>query len=81
MPILLVQTYCTRLTKLNPGSKKSASSNFNGVLQGLYFGAEGYFSQKVRNLKDFTVSASSKKSSIFVLINKYFTYIIYDTSS
>jgi hypothetical protein len=50
-------------------------------LQGLYFRAEGYFSQKVRNLNDFTVFASSKKSSIYLLINEYFTYIIYDTSS
>jgi hypothetical protein len=81
IPIPLVQTYCTCLTKLNPGSKKCASSNFNRVLYGLYFGAEGYFSQKVRNLRDFTVSASSKKLSIFFLINKYFTYIVYDTSS
>jgi hypothetical protein len=37
--------------------------------------------KKVRILKDFTVSASSKKSSILFLINKYFAYIIYDTSS
>jgi hypothetical protein len=48
---------------------------------GTVFWAEGYFSQKVRNLRDFTVSASSKKLSIFSLINKYFIHIIYDTSS
>jgi hypothetical protein len=71
--IPLVQTYCTCLTELNPGTKKCANSNFERVLQGLYFRAEGYFSPKVRNLNDVTVSASSKKSSIFVVINKYFT--------
>jgi hypothetical protein len=32
IPIPLMQTYCTYLTKLNPGSKKCASSNFNRVL-------------------------------------------------
>jgi hypothetical protein len=64
-----VQTYCTCLTKLNPGTKKRASSNFEGVLWGLYFGAEGYFSQKVQNLKDFTVIALLKKSSIFSITN------------
>jgi hypothetical protein len=48
------------------------------VWWGLYFGVEGYFSQKVQNLK---ASASSKKSSTFSRINKYFTYIINDTSS
>jgi hypothetical protein len=81
IPIPLVLTYCKCPTELNPGTKKCTSSNFERVLWGLYFGTEGYFRQKVRNLKDLTVSASWKKSSIFSRINKYFTYIIYDTSS
>jgi hypothetical protein len=32
IPIPLVQTYCTCLTKLNPGTKKCASSYFERVL-------------------------------------------------
>jgi hypothetical protein len=43
--------------------------------------AEGLFSQKVQNLKDFTVSLSSK-ISIFLLVKKYdFSLKIYDTNS
>jgi hypothetical protein len=79
IPIPLVQAHV--LLNSVPIPKKCASWNFERVLLGLHFGVEGYFSQNVRNLNDFTVSASSKKSSIFFLINKYFTYIIYDTSS
>jgi hypothetical protein len=37
--------------------------------------------QKVRNFKDFTVFAASKKPSIFLQIDKYFIHIIYNTSS
>jgi hypothetical protein len=32
IPIPLVQTYCTCLTELNPGTKICASSNFERVL-------------------------------------------------
>jgi hypothetical protein len=81
IPIPLVQTYCTCRTKLNSGTKKCASSNFERLLWGLYFGAEGYFCQKVRNLKDFSFCIIKEIINIFSLINKYFTYIIYDTSS
>jgi hypothetical protein len=81
IPIPLVQTYCTCLTELNPGTKDVPVQILKGFCRDYILGAEGYFSQKVRNINDFTVSASSKKSSIFFLIKKYFTYIIYDTSS
>jgi hypothetical protein len=82
IPITLAQTYCKYLV-LNSiqVQKKCSNLNFERGLLGLYFGAEDYFSQRVQNLNDFTVSASSKKSAIFFLIHKYFTYIIYDTSS
>jgi hypothetical protein len=65
IPIPLVQTYCTCFTKLNPGTKKCASSNFQRVFIGTMVWSRGYFSQKVQNLKDFSFCVVKEIINIF----------------
>jgi hypothetical protein len=63
----LVQTYFASTTKHYPMRKKFVNLNFERVSYGLYFVVEGFFNQKVQNLRDFTFSLLSKIPSLVYL--------------
>jgi hypothetical protein len=71
------QTYCTCLTELIPGTKKMCQFKFwKGFVGTNILGRNVTLAKK---FKIWTISVSA--SSIFFLLNKYFNYVIYDTSS